>query len=293
MVKITRLIGNRYRELGQIGKGGMGTIYKVATADGAVYAAKELDSSTTSPEHVEEYKLRFEREAHNLGVLNKRSTPNIPYFVELFQESGSGRYYIIMNYIEGQTIENSLRKEGRTTEQTAVYWGYNISRTLSFMHTIDPVILHRDIKPSNIMLTPDGRIVVVDFGISQKYGDKEIAMGTPDYAPREQHKMGSGTTPKSDVYSTGVTLYKALVSELPMSLNAAEQKEQLKRRRPSLSNEMADIITRCLEDEQSLRPSSSQLHDAFAEMNKPRKIISLSSPPSPTKSRSDSVLFIM
>ena len=154
---------NRYRIVKLITQGGFGTLYKAwDTTLGRSCALKEnLESSPAT-------QRQFLREAKILGNLVH---PNLPRVTDYFSIPGQGQY-LIMDYIEGQDLQEMLEaigtnspSGGRLTETQTLPWIYQICDALSYLHSQNPPVIHRDIKPANIKITQDGRATLVDFGI--------------------------------------------------------------------------------------------------------------------------------
>ncbi|HEU5370099.1 MAG TPA: protein kinase, partial [Ktedonobacterales bacterium] len=142
-----------------------------------------------------------------------------PKFYDQFQEED--RYYLVMEYIEGETLEDRLEREGKGLPEADVLdWAEQLCSVLTYLHERRPPIIFRDLKPGNIMVTKQGQAKLIDFGIarifrSDKTHDTQV-LGTPGYAPPEQYGKGQ-TDPRSDVYALGVTLHQLLTNYDPSS----------------------------------------------------------------------------
>ncbi|MEA2642796.1 MAG: eukaryotic-like serine/threonine-protein kinase [Chloroflexota bacterium] len=155
--------------------------------------------------------VRFEREARSIAAL---SHPSIVDVYDFGQDDG--RYYIIMQYVEGTSVKEVLRRGALRTQQ-AVDVGVQIAKALDYAHGRG--IVHRDVKPQNILIMPDGGAKLVDFGIAVSQGDDLLTddgsvLGTVHYVAPEQAR-GEPPTPATDIYSLGVVIYEMLTGHLP------------------------------------------------------------------------------
>jgi F-box protein 11 len=206
------LLGQRYRVVKLIGQGGMGAVYQVEDLRlrRAVRAAKELSQNGMSGQELREATEAFEREAQMLAQL---SSAHLPRIYDHFPENG--RWYLVMDYIEGETLAERLDKitDGKFTPSQAVRIAYQLCIVLHDLHTYQPPIIFRDLKPGNIMLTAQNHVYLIDFGIARffKQGQMKdtVALGSPGYAAPEQYGRAQ-TTPSSDIYSLGATLHQML-----------------------------------------------------------------------------------
>lgn len=201
------------RILNQIGKGGMGKVYKaIQLGTGRTVAVKVLDDNLAQdPRFVD----RFVREARSMGRLNH---PNI--VVAYDAASHGNKHYLVMEYVDGPTTETLLKKHGRLSEKTCVQIGLQTARALA--HAAEHGIVHRDIKPSNLMLTRSGTVKLCDLGLA-KPQDASIesglttagtTMGTPTYMSPEQAE-GKKVDARSDMYSLGATLFHLATGRPP------------------------------------------------------------------------------
>ena len=251
---MNRLIKNRYEVLGVIGKGGMGRVYKVADRSqrGKVLAVKELKTGTLSQERAEESLALFQTEARILARLTHR---NLPKVHDYFSQGSS--HYIVMEYIRGKTLEQLLRaRAGKPVdERLALSWALQISRAMHFLSVQKPrPIVFRDLKPSNIMITREGGVKLIDFGIARFFKlhqtEDTYVYGTPGYAAPEQYGTGQ-TDVRSDIFSLGATLHHCLTgrnpSESPLDF------PDVRSLNPKVSRETAAIVGKALEQDRGKR----------------------------------------
>ncbi|WP_422448249.1 Stk1 family PASTA domain-containing Ser/Thr kinase [Thermoanaerobacterium sp. DL9XJH110] len=207
---IGKILGNRYTILEEIGGGGMAVVYKArCNLLNRVVAIKVLRSEFSGDE---EFVRRFRREAQAAASL---SHPNIVSIYDVGQEDGS--YYIVMEYVEGKTLKDLIRQEAPMPPVEVVEIGRQICDALECAHKNK--IIHRDIKSHNIIITPEGRVKVTDFGIARAVTGTTIThtgdvFGSVHYFSPEQAR-GDVVDERSDIYSVGIILYEALTGRLP------------------------------------------------------------------------------
>jgi WD40 repeat protein len=212
-------LNRRYRIIKQVGKGGFGAVYMAADLPfgNRLVAIKEMSQSGLSQQDLVEATNAFTREALMLASLTHS---NLPRIYEQFTEMG--RWYLVMDFIEGETLEEYLNKApGGFLPLTEVLdTGLQLCTVLDYLHTRFPPIIFRDLKPANVMRTPSGHLYLIDFGIARHFKPGQladtIALGSPGYAAREQYsKAQTQTTPRSDIYSLGATLHQLLTGDDP------------------------------------------------------------------------------
>jgi serine/threonine protein kinase len=239
------ILRHRYRIEGVLGQGGMGAVYKAFDINLGVAVAVKENLFTT-----EEYARQFKREATILASLRH---PNMPRVTDHFVIEGEGQY-LVMDFIQGVDLREKLESEGTISEGEALPWFLEICDALAYLHSRNPPILHRDIKPGNIKITPEGRAMLVDFGLAKVVdrgsttttGAKAM---TPGFSPPEQYGTGR-TDPRTDVYSLGATIYAALTATIPEdSLERAMGREELtpiRKRKSTVSPALARVISKAL-----------------------------------------------
>jgi serine/threonine-protein kinase len=203
-------INDRYEIIRSIGEGGMANVYlaKDIILDRQV-AIKVLRGDLSNDE---KFVRRFQREALSASGL---SHPNIVEMYDVGEDNGN--YYIVMEYIEGKTLKQLIKKRGHLSLSEAKDIILQITEGMSRAH--DSYIIHRDLKPQNIMVKEDGGIKITDFGIAMALNSTQLTqtnsvMGTVHYLPPEQAN-GKGSTIKSDIYSIGIIFYELLIGSLP------------------------------------------------------------------------------
>jgi serine/threonine protein kinase len=209
----------RYRWLQMLGTGGMGVIYLAEDSGegNKPCVIKQLNSKYADPEEMAEAVRLFKREAHLLSTLNH---PGVVHFFDHYSTE-DGKYYLVMDYVRGSSLESVINDFGPFDEDDAVKVGIQICEVLEYLHEQEPPIIYRDLKPSNLMLTPEGQIVFIDFGIARTFMPKESAtrVVTAGYSPPEQY-FGKPET-RSDLYALGATLGHLITGCRPKPLTAS------------------------------------------------------------------------
>src|SRR5260370_19790096 len=213
------VLKQRYRVISKVGRGGFGAVYKATDLQfgNRLVAIKEMSQSGLSQQDLVEATNAFTREALMLASL---SHPNLPRIYEQFTEMG--RWYLVMDFIEGETLEEYLNNaQARYLPLSEVHHIIvQLCTVLDYLHTRQPPIIFRALKPANVMRTPNGHLYLIDFGIARHFKPGQIAdtiaLGSPGYAAREQYsKVQSQTTPRSDIYSLRATLHQLLTGDDP------------------------------------------------------------------------------
>lgn len=239
------LLNQRYRILDILGQGGMGAVYRALDENLDVYVAVKENAFFS-----EEYSRQFKREAKVLAALKH---PNLPRVFDYFVIDHQGQY-LVMDYIEGEDLREWMSREEIVAEVEVLQIGIQICDALIYLHEQDPAITHRDIKPGNIKITPEGMVVLVDFGLVKLLQDQEMTTTaaramTPGYSPPEQYG-DAPTDQRSDIFSLGATLYAALAGFLPAdSLARSTGKEELtplRRYSPGVSYKTGLVIEKAL-----------------------------------------------
>ena len=210
MITKGQVINERYEILRSIGEGGMANVYLgYDTILDRNVAVKVLRGDLSNDE---KFVRRFQREALSASSL---AHPNIVEVYDVGEDDGL--YYIVMEYIEGKTLKQLLKKRGNLTLSEAI--DIMLQLTDGMAHAHDSYIIHRDLKPQNIMIKDDGQIKITDFGIAMALNSTQLTqtnsvMGSVHYLPPEQ-ASGKGCTIKSDIYSMGIIFYELLSGSLP------------------------------------------------------------------------------
>lgn len=201
------VLADRYEIEKILGQGGMGAVYLAEDSriPDKKWAIKELwdfgDPSTRTL-----IQDQFQREASILATMDH---PNLPRITDFFVDQR--KKYLVMDYVEGDTLEKKLLDEGGPLDLDFVLdLGAQLLDVLEYLHGMDPPVIFRDLKPANIMITPGGKVKLVDFGIARIFtagkAKDTVIMGTPGFAAPEQYGQGQSDA-RSDIYGFGATLY--------------------------------------------------------------------------------------
>ena len=276
------VIRGKYRILGELGRGGMGTVYKALHVRFNELRALKVMSPQVASDL--DFVKRFEREA---VVTRKLQHPNAVR-VDDIDEAEDGRPFIVMEYIEGRSLNKLIQEEGPLPVARVCSITKQVAAALDAAHQLGMV--HRDIKPENIVLVAQGpssepaafheQAKVLDFGIAKlkeaRLGDATltatgVVIGTPQYMSPEQAlgKRGDELDGRSDLYSLGIVMYQMLSGELPfkaettvelLRAQAFEPPAPIRQVRPDLPmpEALAALVMRCLEKKPELRPASGK-----------------------------------
>ena len=211
-----RLLGGRYELDGIVGRGGMAEVYRARDIRlDRIVAVKTLREDLARDQT---FQARFRREAQSAASLNH---PSIVAVYDTGEDNTGGTHvpYIVMEYVDGRTLRELLREDRRLLPERALEITDGVLRALDYSHRNG--IVHRDIKPGNVMLTRDGKVKVMDFGIARAVSDAQATMtqtaqviGTAQYLSPEQAR-GERVDARSDLYSTGCLLYELLTGRPP------------------------------------------------------------------------------
>ncbi|MHB8964341.1 MAG: Stk1 family PASTA domain-containing Ser/Thr kinase [Coriobacteriia bacterium] len=257
------VFGRRYRVIERIGAGGMAEVFKaVDEVLGRTVAVKVLHPRYAAEPN---FVARFRQEASAAANL---SHPSIVNIYDWGQDDST--YYIVMEYVNGTDLKSLVEQHGPLDPMRAADYASQVCSALAVAHGYD--IIHRDIKPHNIVLTPDGTIKVMDFGIARA-GNTTMTqtgsvLGTAQYISPEQ-AQGRALGPASDLYSLGVTLYEMVTGRVPFDADTPvavalkqvnEDAVPPRRVRPSIPASLEAVIMR------SMRKNPAERYDSAAEM---------------------------
>lgn len=219
-LKADDILHTRYRILGVLGSGGMGTVYQARDLNfqevKKLVAVKEMLSGAADPSLKATMIKTFRREANILATLNH---PAIPKIFDFFDEND--RAYLVMEYINGSDLELLMQKTKELPNDKIVEWAIDLCDVLDYLHNQRPdSIVFRDMKPSNVMVDSLGRVRLIDFGIAKALASmgatgvvRHTMIGTEGYSAPEQYK--GDVSPRSDIYSLGATLHHLLTRKDP------------------------------------------------------------------------------
>src|SRR5580700_1190090 len=275
MTLLGTVIGGRYRLDAEIGRGGMSTVYRAFdTVLERPVAIKLMHREIAADSDQLE---RFRREARAVAQLNH---PHIVTVIDAgeepsghgsvagqgqgSQEPEAGTPYIVLEYVDGETLKQLIRRDGPLEITQAVAYAIEIARALGAAH--ERLIVHRDVKPQNVLISSEGSAKITDFGIARTLTEQGLTMdgrvlGTTDYVSPEQ-ALGQPVTGQSDLYSLGVVLFEMLTGQVPFHASSPvavamkhvrEDVPDVQRLRPGISAATAAVVERAVSKDLSRR----------------------------------------
>jgi serine/threonine-protein kinase len=239
-------LSGRYRLEARIGSGGMSTVYRAldVTLERRVAVKLMNREVATDSDQLE----RFRREARAVAQL---SHPHIVGVIDAGEDDG--RPYIVLEYVEGETLKERIRRQGRLPIPEAIAYAIEIAHALGTAHSRH--IVHRDVKPQNVLIDEEGSAKVTDFGIARTLEEDGLTadgrvLGTTDYVSPEQ-ALGQYVTGQSDLYSLGIVLYEMLTGEVPFTgesqvavamKHVREEVPDVQVKRPEVSAALAAVV---------------------------------------------------
>ncbi len=246
MTRVGTVLGGKYEILKKIGQGGMSIVYlAMDTRLNKQWAVKEIKKSKKQDTKTLLKGLRMEA-----NILKMVDHPVLPRIVDIINYKNT--VFVVMDYIEGRPLSEVLKLEGAQPQDKVIEWAKDLCSALDYLHSMNPPIIYRDMKPSNIMLKPDGKVKLIDFGTAKELDVESLAdttaLGTRGYAAPEQFGDARGrgihkTDARTDIYSLGATLYHILTGK-----NPSEPPYVIKPIRhwnPMLSSGLEKIINKC------------------------------------------------
>ncbi len=261
-IKRGSVLAGRYEIVAELGKGGMGKVYRAVDLE----VKEEVALKLIKPE-VAQDEATIERFRNELKVARKVSHRNVCRMHDLGKtEEG---YYISMEFVEGQDLKNYIRKNGKLTEAETISLGLQVGEGLKEAHEFG--VIHRDMKPQNIMIDRNGSVKIMDFGIARSVEAEGVTqtgimIGTPDYISPEQVE-GAVVDHRTDIYSVGVILFEMVTGTVPFKGDTAlsvafKHKAQLPREpkkiNPEISDDLNRLILICMEKDRGRRYQSAQ-----------------------------------
>ena len=250
MLEIGSVFENRFEIIKKIGDGGMSLVYQVRDLQSdTLYALKEAFIT-------EENRSMLLSES---DIMEKLSHPSFPRLI--YKKESGASLYLVMEYIDGYTLEDIISAEKQIDEAIVVDWFIQIGEVLRYLHGLDTSIIHRDLKPSNIMLEKSGCIRIVDFGIAQEYQDQaakvEIAALTRGYAAPEQYDSRYSLDVRTDIYALAVTMHYLLTGKNPNEPPYVFR--PIKKLRHDVSFAIEHIVKKCLQPNPNKRYPNVEL----------------------------------
>ncbi|MGC0422224.1 serine/threonine-protein kinase [Embleya sp. AB8] len=266
---LMRVVADRYALVRLVGRGGMGEVWEAHDRVIARRVAVKLmtHDRRAAPAAAE----LFLREARTAGALNH---PGVVTMHDAGQDPVDGTLFLVMEYVDGQDLATVLREDGPPPVPNAVDWAAQILSALARAH--DAGVVHRDLKPANLMLTAEGRIKILDFGIARFVQAATVAsavMGTLAYMAPERFDAQPGDA-RSDLYSFGCVLHELLTGQVPFDTTGpvSAMQAHLNRypappslRRPGVPSALDDLVVSLLAKTPDARPGSA--HEVLGSLS--------------------------
>ncbi len=260
----------RYQIIEELGKGGMGKVYKVFDQEVQAKMALKLIKPEVSAD-----KNTIDRFRNELKIARDISHKNICRMYDLGREAGN--YFITMEYVSGEDLKSFIRRARQLVVGTAIFIAKQVCEGLAEAHRVG--VVHRDLKPGNIMVNKEGNAKIMDFGIARSISIKGITgagvmIGTPEYMSPEQVE-GKGVDPRSDIYSLGIILYEMLTGQVPFEGDTpftvgVKQKSEIPRDPKELNaqipQDLSGLILKCLDKDKGKRYQGAE--DVRSELEK-------------------------
>lgn len=241
MLEIGSIIDGKYKILNKIGQGGMSVVYLAMNER----ANKQWAIKEVRKDGVKDYDVVRQGLIAETDILKRLNHPHLPSIIDVIDRDDT--FQIVMDYIEGKSLDHWLKKDGAQPQEKVVEWAKQICDVLGYLHSRKPPIIYRDLKPANVMLKPDGQIMIIDFGTAREFKETSIedtsCLGTQGYAAPEQYGGHGQTDARTDIYTLGATMYHLLTGHNP-SLPPYEM-YPIRRWNPALSSGLEKIVLKC------------------------------------------------
>lgn len=236
------IIEGKYEILKLIGRGGMSRVYLAMDQNlNKQWAVKEIEKRARDRNNA----VVIASAMAEANMMKKLDHTSLPRIVDIIDKENV--IYVVMDYIEGETLGDVLKAYGAQPQETVIGWAKQLCKVLDYLHTQNPPIIYRDMKPANIMLQPNGNVKLIDFGIAREYKEQNLAdtvsLGTKGYAAPEQFGGKGQTDARTDVYCLGVTLYHLLTGQNPCE--PPYEIYPIRYWNPQLSSGLETVILKC------------------------------------------------
>ncbi len=265
-----RSIYQDYKFLEPLAEGGMGTVFLAEDRrnNGRCVIKQLRTMENATAEEIQEAERLFDREASLLKTLDH---PGIVSFMDSYRthEDGRSRFFLVMSYVQGHNLETILQNHGKFSLDDTTKVGIQICEVLEHLHGLAEPIIYRDLKPSNLMLTPEGQVIFIDFGIARVLmSDKNAAtrVVTAGYSPPEQY-FGRPEF-RSDLYALGATLYHLVTGVRPRPLITSVPSQQIPDILPSFDELIREMTAHSpLQRPESARTVRHRLYRIFQQIH--------------------------
>lgn len=260
MLNAGEVLQNRYEILKVIGKGGMSTVYQARDlVNKNLLAIKDVERTGKEQNQVVEQSLATEGR-----MLMQLSNPHLPRIYDVMENEHN--FMLVMDYIQGESLDKVINREGPQPVERVLDWGMQICDVFHYLHNQPKPIIYRDMKPANVMLRPDGRLMMIDFGTARLQKENvqmnadTVCIGTAGFAAPEQYGGSGQSTARTDIFCLGATLYNMITGhspcDRPMGILPLEQWN------PALANSpLNEIIAKCTRNDPDERyQTAMELH---------------------------------
>lgn len=254
MLQIGTLVDNKYKILNEVGHGGMSVVYlAINERANKTWAVKEIRKDGVCDFEAVKQGLVVETD-----MLKRLNHDHLPSIIDVIDQEDS--FLIVMDYIEGQSLQAVLKNGGAQPQKQVLEWGIQLCDVLGYLHSQNPPIIYRDMKPANVMLRPNGDVTLIDFGTAREFKNRSMVedttcLGTRGYAAPEQFGGRGQTDARTDIYCLGATLYHLITGHSP-----AEPPYEIKPLsywNPAFSGSGLEyIISKCCQQDPSARYQS-------------------------------------
>lgn len=252
MLEIGAIVDGKYKILNKIGQGSMGIVYLAMNER----ANKQWAIKEVRKDGKQDYEVVRQGLIAETDILKKLDHPNLPSIIDVIDCDDT--FLIVMDYIEGRTLKKELEERGAQPQEDVIEWAKQLCDVLGYLHSRKPPIIYRDMKPSNVMLRPDGRVILIDFGTAREFKSNQIedttCLGTIGYAAPEQYGGQGQTDGRTDIFCLGVTLYHLLTGHNPSQ--PPYETQPIRTWNPALSSGLEEIILKCTKKDPNERYQS-------------------------------------
>lgn len=277
MLHAGEVLQGRYEIIAMIGKGGMSTVYQARDIKSRqLLAIKDVKRSAREQNQVVEQSLTAEGR-----MLKQLSNPHLPRIYDIIENADN--IMLVMDFIQGESLDKVIARNGAQSVDQVLDWGMQICEVFHYLHNQPTPIIYRDMKPANVMLQPNGKLMMIDFGTArtEKVGVSmqadTICIGTEGFAAPEQFGGIGQSTARTDIFCLGATLYNMVTGHSPSDWPKGIL--PLENWNPALANTpISEIITKCTRNDPNERyQTAMELHEdlrlaatgAYPGKNKP------------------------
>ena len=241
MLPIGSVVEGKYKILNKVGQGGMSVVYLAMNER----ANKQWAIKEVRKDGVQDYEVVRRGLAVETDMLKRLQHDNLPGIIDVIDNEET--FLIVMDYIEGNPLSKTLKEFGAQPQEDVIRWAKQLCDVLGYLHAQKPPIIYRDMKPSNVMLKPDGKIMLIDFGAAREFKGSSIedtnCLGTRGYAAPEQYGGRGQTDARTDIYCLGATMYHLVTGHNPGE--PPYQMYPIRKWNPDFSSGLEEIILKC------------------------------------------------